>query len=86
MEHLCEIILNLDQFFRRLMYKRFHIDSSGSPLVRRSGTICAISVEGIMDNTHAKYFFNLDQWSTRSCHLQQKFMDGQTLHKEDGSQ
>ena len=46
---ISEIILNLDQWFRgRCRLKRFHIYSSGGPFVRRSGTIWAILVEGIM--------------------------------------
>ena len=50
-EQFCEIILNLDQWFRRkCSLNVFLIWSSGSPFVQRSGTICAISVEGIMRN------------------------------------
>ena len=42
-EHSCEIILNLDQWFRRKCHlKVFLIWSSGSPFVQRSVTICAI--------------------------------------------
>ena len=52
-EQFCEIILNLDQSrFRR----EFLICSSGSPFVQRSGTICAILVEGIMRNNSVKLF------------------------------
>ena len=42
-EQLHEIILNLDQQFkRRRLLKVFLIWSSGGPFVQRSGTICAI--------------------------------------------
>ena len=48
-EQFCEIILNLDQLFRRkCLLKVFLIWSSGNPFVQRSVTICAILVEGIM--------------------------------------
>ena len=41
-------MFNLDQWFRRrCLLKIFHIWSSGNPFVQRSGTICAILVEGI---------------------------------------
>ena len=53
----CEIIMNLDQWFRRKScLKVFLIWISGSPFVRRSVTICAISVEGIMRNNSVKLF------------------------------
>ena len=43
-----EIILNLDQWFKRkCRLKVFLIWSSGSPFVQRSVTICAILVEGL---------------------------------------
>ena len=45
----CKFILNLDQWFRRrCILKIFLFWSSGGPFVQRSGTICAILVEGIM--------------------------------------
>ena len=55
-EQFCEIILNLDQWFRRSCLKKFLIWSSDSPFVQRSGTICAILVEGIMRNNSVKLF------------------------------
>ena len=56
-EQFCAIILNLDEWFkRRCRLKRFLIWSSGSPFVQRSGTICAILVEGIMINNSVKLF------------------------------
>ena len=53
-EQSCEIILNLDQRFRRRSFKRFLIESSGSSPVRWSQTIYAISEEGIMGDIHAE--------------------------------
>ena len=56
-EQSCEIILNLDQQFRRkYCLKVFLIWSSGSPFVQRSVTIGAIFVEGIMRNNSVKLF------------------------------
>ena len=56
-EQFCEIILNLDQWFKRRCYlKIFIIWSSGGPFVQRSGTVCAILVEGIMRNNSVKLF------------------------------
>ena len=56
-EQFCEIILNLDQCFRRrYVLKIFLIWSSGGPYVQRSETICAILVEGIMRNNSVKLF------------------------------
>ena len=44
-EQVCEINLNLDQWVRRrCLLMKFLIWSSGSPLVKQSGTICAILV------------------------------------------
>ena len=42
----CEIILNLDQWFKRCCLKIF----------QRSGTICAILVQGMMRNNSMKLF------------------------------
>ena len=42
--------------FRRCCLKIFLIWSSGSPFVQRSGTICAILVEGIMRIILWNYF------------------------------
>ena len=55
-EQFCEIILNLGQWFRRVLLKIFLIWSSGGPFVQRSGTICAILVEGIKRNNSVKLF------------------------------
>ena len=53
-EQLCEIILNLGQWFRRRSCLKFLIWSSGSPFAQQSGTICAILVEGIIRNNSVK--------------------------------
>ena len=56
-EQFCDIILNLGQWFkRRCRLKIFLIWSSGSSFVQRSGTICAILVEGLMRNNSVKLF------------------------------
>ena len=55
-EQFCEVILNLDQWFRRCHFKIFLIWSSCSPFVQRSGTICAVLLEGIMRNNSVKLF------------------------------
>ena len=56
-EKFCEIILNLDQWFkRRCCLKIFLIWSSGGSFVQRSGTICAILVEDIMSNNSVNLF------------------------------
>ena len=56
-EQFCEMILNLDQLFRRRCHlKIFLICSSGGPLFQRSSTICAILVDGIMRNNSLKLF------------------------------
>ena len=54
-EQFCEIISNLDQWFRRrCVLKIFLIGSSGGPYVKRSLTINAILVNGIMRNNSVK--------------------------------
>ena len=55
-EKFREIILSLDQWFRRCRLKIFLIWSSGGPFVQRSRTICAILVECIMGNNSVKLF------------------------------
>ena len=67
MKHFCEIILNLNQWFRSCCLKTFLIKSSGGPFVRQSRIIRAFLVEGIMRN-NCEIILNLDQWF-RSCCL-----------------
>ena len=47
-EQFCEIILNLNQWFRKMSFKVISYLALWWPLLQRSGTICAILVEGIM--------------------------------------
>ena len=61
MEHLCEIILNLDQWFRRCRLNIFLIYSSKGNLVQRSRTILAVLADIIMRNI-SEIILNLDQW------------------------
>ena len=49
-EHLCEIILNLDQQFKECSY----IFDSGCHFVQWSGTVWAILVVGIVGNIFVK--------------------------------
>ena len=57
-EQFCEIILNLDKWFRRrCLLKIFLIWGSGGPFVQRSRTICASLVEGIKRNNSVKLFW-----------------------------
>ena len=54
-EKFCEIIFNLDKWFKwRCRLKIFLIWSSGGPFAQRSRTICAILVDGIMRNNSVK--------------------------------
>ena len=55
-EQFREIILNLDQWFRRYCFKDISYLQLWRPFVQRSGTICAIMVEGIMKNNSVKIF------------------------------
>ena len=55
-EQFCEIILNLDQWFRRYHLKTFLISGSGRPFIQRSKTICVILVEVIIRNNSVKLF------------------------------
>ena len=51
-KQLCEIIPNLDQWFRRkCLFKIFLFWSSGGPFVQRSRTISAILGLKLMKNT-----------------------------------
>ena len=50
-EQFSEIVLYLDQWFRRCCLKDFR-----GPCVQLSGTIYAILVEGVIGNIHVKLF------------------------------
>ena len=55
-EQFCEIILNLDLWLNKMLFKIFLIWISGSPHVQWSGTIYAFLVEGIIGNIQVKLF------------------------------
>ena len=63
-EQFCEIILNLDQWFRaRWRLKVFLIWSSGGPFLLCIRTICAILIEDIIRNNSVKLIWN---WTSGS--------------------
>ena len=55
-EHFCEIILHLDQWFRRYGLMIFLIYSFGGNFVQWSGIVCAILGAGIMRNISVNLF------------------------------
>ena len=55
-KHFCEIVLNLNKWFRRCRLKIFLFYSSDGTFVKGSRTICAILVEGIMGTKSVKLF------------------------------
>ena len=68
-EHSCEVMWNLDQWFRRrCCLKTFLIWSSGSPFATRSGTICAVG-RGYLEEQFCEIILNLDQCFRRRCIL-----------------
>ena len=87
-EQFCEIILNLDQWFRRCLLKVVLIWSSGSPSLQRSWTICAILERGHHGEHSFEVILYLDQCFRRRCCLKKKFMDagGRTPHKDSSGQ
>ena len=60
-----EIIFNLDQWFRRRCLLKIFLIWSSIGCVQRSGTICAILVEGIMRHTICELISNSGQWIRR---------------------
>ena len=86
-EHFCEIILNLDQWFRRRCHLKDLIWSSGGPCVQLSATIYA-ERRGHYGKPSCEVILNLDQWFRR-CRLKKKFTDGRTTdeaHLEPSTQ
>ena len=67
--HICEIILNLDQWFRRCRLKIFIIYNFDGHYFQQSDTICANLVEGIIRNIFYNIILNLDLWLKRRCPL-----------------
>ena len=55
-EQFCEIILNLDQWFRRRYHLKYFLSGALTASVRWSKTIRAILKEGIMGNIHVKLY------------------------------
>ena len=53
-KQLCEIILNLSQWFRRTWLSKIYIWCSGGPPVQLSQTTYAILKEGIIGNIQVK--------------------------------
>ena len=62
-DNMNQYFSNFGQWFRRMiLFKDYCISSSGVHFVKRSGTICALLAEGMMDN-----IYNLGQWFRRCC-------------------
>ena len=74
-EHSCEVLLNLDQWFRRCHLKTFLIWSSGGPFVQRSAFCSAernhlcFFGSGHYEEQFCKIILNLGQWFTSRCHF-----------------
>ena len=66
-EQSCEIILNLDQWFRRKCCLKVFYLELGQPFVQQRGTVGAILVEGFMRNNSVKLF-----WAWLSVHFGHK--------------
>ena len=62
-EQLCEIILNLDQWFRRCCLKDFLSGTLAALLINRWEPFMQILKEGIMGNIHVKLY---DIWTSGS--------------------
>ena len=67
-EHSCEIIINLDQWFRCCfkIFLKNSIFSSGGHFAQWSEMVCAILVEGIMKK---RAFEIIKQWFRSRCCL-----------------
>ena len=61
-EQFCDIILNLDQWFRRCHLKIFPIWSSGGSFVQRSGTIFCNFGRRYHEEQFCEFISNLGQW------------------------
>ena len=60
-EQFCEIILNLDMWFRKRCHVKDFLSGALAALVWWSGTIYAFLVEGIMENQHIVKFGSVVQ-------------------------
>ena len=63
-EQFWEVILNLDQWFRRCRLKIFLIESSGGSSVQRNGTICNFG-RGHHEEQFCDIILSFDQWFIR---------------------
>ena len=68
-EHFCEIILNLDQWFRRCHLKVF------LPRALAEQNRCATFGRGHYGEHSCEIILNLDQWFRRRYSLKKKFTD-----------
>ena len=69
-EHFCEMILNLEHWFRRrCRLKIILIWSSDGHFVQLSGTIGAMFVNGHNEKQFFARILNFDQWFRRRCRL-----------------
>ena len=55
-EQFCEIILNLDKWFKRRCCLKYFLSGALAALLFSGGTINAILKEGIMGNIHVKLY------------------------------
>ena len=68
-EQFCEIILNLDQWFRRkCLLKIFLIWSSGGPFFRAAESFEQFG-RGYQEEQFCEIILNLDKWFRRRCLL-----------------
>ena len=66
-EHFCEIILNLDQCFRRCRLKAFITWTSGDPFIWQSKNhFCSVG-RSHNEEQFCAITLNLDQWFRRRC-------------------
>ena len=73
-EHSCEVIWNLDQWFkRRCLLKIFPIWSSGGPFCSVEWNHLCKFDGGYQEKQFCEIFSNLDQWFSRRC-LVKKFL------------
>ena len=78
--HLCKIISNLDQWFRRECFKVVFYFSSCSHFAQWTGTIYAILVEGQFREHLCKIILNLGQWFPKICCLKVIFISSSGGH------
>ena len=67
-EQFCDIISNLDQWFRRCCLKIFLIWSSGGPFCSVEPNYLCNFGKGQYEEHSCGIILNLDQWFRRKCH------------------